>query len=183
MQRAIIVRGRLSGRTRIDLDEPVDDVTGAVEVVVRPVPPTHPNPEQDIFEFLRSLPPGTRSKEDIDRQLADERDCSTKPLDLRPLQPLLHALEDRYHPEQIWLFGSRARGDARQDSDWDLLTLVPDDIEEPELSPLVAWRLRRDSGIRADVVVCRISEFQDDRDTREHSRVRRGARGRAHPWR
>jgi len=73
MQRAIIVRGRLSGRTRIDLYEPVDEVTGEVEVFVRPVAP-QARPAQDIFEFLRSLPPGTRSKEDIDQQIAEERD-------------------------------------------------------------------------------------------------------------
>lgn len=74
MERAIIVRGRLSGRTRIDLDEPVDEVTGEVEVFLRPVAPAQAPPEQDIFDFLRSLPPGTRSKEDIDRQIAEERD-------------------------------------------------------------------------------------------------------------
>ena len=74
MQRAIIVRGRLSGRSRIDLDEPVDELTGEVEVVVRPIERTEATPKQDIFEFLRSLPPGTRSKEDIDRQIAEERD-------------------------------------------------------------------------------------------------------------
>ena len=74
MERAIIVRGRLNGRTRIDLEEPVDEVTGEVEVFVRPVAPGHALPEQDIFDFLRSLPPGTRSKEDIDRQIAEERD-------------------------------------------------------------------------------------------------------------
>jgi hypothetical protein len=77
MQRAIIVRGRLSGPRRIDLDEAVDEVTGEVEVVVRPIEPIEPKegkPAQDVFEFLRSLPPGTRSKEDIDRQIAEERD-------------------------------------------------------------------------------------------------------------
>jgi hypothetical protein len=62
MQRAVIVRGRLSGRSRIDLDEPVDELTGEVEVVVRPVAPSHPQPEQDIFEFLGSLPPGRARK-------------------------------------------------------------------------------------------------------------------------
>ena len=37
VQRAILVRGRLSGRTRIELDEPLDEVFGEAEVFVRPV--------------------------------------------------------------------------------------------------------------------------------------------------
>ncbi len=74
MQRAIIVRGRLSGPRRIDLDEPLDEATGEVEVVVRQVEP-HAAPSEDVFAFLRSLPEGTRSKEDIDRQIAEEKDA------------------------------------------------------------------------------------------------------------
>lgn len=74
MQRAIIVvRGRLSGPRRIDLDEAVDDVTGEVEVVVRPIEPKQPPVRRKLLDVIRSLPPGTRSKEDIDRQIAEER--------------------------------------------------------------------------------------------------------------
>jgi hypothetical protein len=73
MQRAIIVRGRLSGRTRIDLDEPVDEVSGEVEVFVRPIEPKQPPLRRKLLDVIRSLPPGTRSKEDIDRQIAEER--------------------------------------------------------------------------------------------------------------
>lgn len=29
-------------------------------------------------------------------------------------------------PRQIWLFGSRARGDASADSDWDLIAVLDD---------------------------------------------------------
>jgi hypothetical protein len=38
MERAIIVRGKLSDPRHIELDEPVTEVQGTVEVVVRPVP-------------------------------------------------------------------------------------------------------------------------------------------------
>jgi hypothetical protein len=75
MERAIIVRGRLSGPRRIDLDEPVEEVTGEVEIVVRRAPvEAKPAPRRHLADVLRSLPPGTRSKEDIDRQVAEERD-------------------------------------------------------------------------------------------------------------
>jgi len=73
MERGVVVRGRLRGR-HIDLDEPVDQLEGEVEVVVRAVEPERPNTVESIFEFIRTLPPGTRTKEHIDRQLAEERD-------------------------------------------------------------------------------------------------------------
>src|ERR1700689_3357488 len=92
---------------------------------------------------------------------------STRPraLDLRPLGPLLRRIEARYPPEQIWLFGSRARGDARPASDWDLFVVVPDEVPEAAIGPVASWRLRKESGVRADVLPCRPSEFADDRET------------------
>ncbi len=72
MEHGVVVRGRLHGR-HIDLDEPVDQLDGEVEVVVRPVVAAHAKPVESIFDFIRKLPPGTRSKKDIDRQIAEER--------------------------------------------------------------------------------------------------------------
>ncbi len=69
----MVVRGRLHGR-HIDLDESVDRLEGEVEVVVRAAGPAHTKPVESIFEFIRKLPPGTRTKEDIDRQIVEERD-------------------------------------------------------------------------------------------------------------
>jgi uncharacterized protein len=86
-------------------------------------------------------------------------------LDLRPLEGLLARIEDTYHPDQVWLFGSRARGEARASSDWDLFVVVPDDLPESLLAPLVAWRISRQSGLYVDVVPCRASEFRESRDT------------------
>lgn len=93
------------------------------------------------------------------------RDRRPPALDLSPLTTLLSRIEGRYHPEQVWLFGSRARGDARPTSDWDLLVVVPDDTDERELDPVVAWRLQRGSGVYADVVPCWAREYREDRGT------------------
>lgn len=88
-----------------------------------------------------------------------------QPIDVRPLMTLLERIKARYHPLQVWLFGSRARGDAHASSDWDLLVAVSDETDESELNPLIAWRLQRGSGVYADVIPCRASELQSDQDT------------------
>ncbi len=75
MERAIVVRGTLSDPLHIELAEPVTGLHGEVEVVVRPAPASQSQPRQDIFDFIASLSPGTRSKEDIDRQIQEERDA------------------------------------------------------------------------------------------------------------
>ena len=65
------MRGKLSDSRHIELAEPIDDVGEEVEVVIRPIR-THP--KKDVFEFIAALPAGTRAKEDIDRQVRQERD-------------------------------------------------------------------------------------------------------------
>ena len=91
--------------------------------------------------------------------------AANHPLDLRPIRALLARIEAQLHPEQIWLFGSRARGDARPESDWDLFVVVPDDTRDEELDLLFLWRLKRGSGVPADVIACRASEFLEACDT------------------
>jgi hypothetical protein len=67
-------------------------------------------------------------------------------------------------PRAIWLFGSRARGDARVDSDFDLLVVLPDGL------PAEAYDFHRVAepviacGLGYDIVPCSWSEFQKDRD-------------------
>jgi len=88
---------------------------------------------------------------------------AVRTIDLHPIQLLLARIIEKYHPEQVWLYGSRARGDARPDSDWDLFIVAPDATDERELNPAVAAELRRGSGVYADLVPCRASEFCEDR--------------------
>ena len=71
MERGVVVRGRLHGR-HIELDEQVEDLDGEVEVFVRAVQGATPDPP-DVLDVIAALPPGKRSKADIDQQVADER--------------------------------------------------------------------------------------------------------------
>ena len=41
------------------------------------------------------------------------------------IRSLVQRIAEQYRPERIILFGSHARGDAREDSDVDLLVLLP----------------------------------------------------------
>ncbi len=52
-----------------------------------------------------------------------ERASGEPPDDVR-LAEIVRRLVDAYRPERIYLFGSRARGDATADSDYDLMVVV-----------------------------------------------------------
>ena len=73
METALILRGRLSNSRHIELDEPVSEIEGEVEVVLRRVTPLTEARTIDIFDLIAASSPGARSKEDIDQQMADER--------------------------------------------------------------------------------------------------------------
>jgi predicted nucleotidyltransferase len=93
-------------------------------------------------------------------------DARGKPIDLHPVQPLLQRIASTWHPREIWLFGSRARGTAAVDSDWDLLVIVPDQLAWIGFDhPLEVWKVKQGTGVRADVFVCVASEFDEDRAT------------------
>jgi len=74
MERAVVVRGKLTDARHIELDEPVTEIEGPVDIVLRAVPSAPDGQDEDVFEFIAKLPPGTRSKEDIDRQIRAERE-------------------------------------------------------------------------------------------------------------
>ena len=85
-------------------------------------------------------------------------------LDVTAIEPVIARVVDRWHPLAIWLFGSRARGDAEPDSDWDLLVIVPDCPTPADFDdPLTVWRVKRQPGVSSDLVVYRASEFEEDK--------------------
>jgi len=83
-------------------------------------------------------------------------------IDLAPAWPLLDRVLREWEPEQVHLFGSRARGHANPDSDWDFLVVVPE-ASVAAADPLVPWRLRSDTGVRADVIVYSSHDFEAER--------------------
>ena len=77
---------------------------------------------------------------------------------------IIRVLVSAYEPEQIFLFGSRARGDAGPDSDYDLLLVVPDHALPERKRSKLAYRVLWGTGTAADVVVWTRSAF----DSRVH---------------
>ena len=89
-------------------------------------------------------------------------DASRPPVDVSPIRALVSLIVERCRPVSVWLFGSRARGQAREDSDWDILVVLPDNVAEEDLySSLSPWRLRKLTRVNADVVYCNDSEFAE----------------------
>jgi hypothetical protein len=72
MARTVVVKGHIVGSNTVELDEPVPNDATDVEVIVH-VADEPASRLQELIDFLKSLPPGTRSKEDIDRQIDEDR--------------------------------------------------------------------------------------------------------------
>lgn len=99
-------------------------------------------------------------------RLAGRRmDMQRRERELASIAALLERIEAQYNPEEIWLFGSRARGDSRPTSDWDLLVVIPDSADEDKFDPLIAWQAQQGTGVCADVIPVRSSEYRAAVDT------------------
>ena len=68
-------------------------------------------------------------------------------------------LVDALGPEQIYLFGSRARGDAEEESDYDLMVVVPTSELPPHRRAQLAYLALRDIRLAADILVWTRQEF------------------------
>jgi uncharacterized protein len=77
---------------------------------------------------------------------------------------LLRRLEAVYHPERVYLFGSRARGEIGPNSDYDLRLVVPDDAPAEQKRSRLAYEVLRGTGVAADVLVCTRTWFERRRN-------------------
>jgi uncharacterized protein len=82
-------------------------------------------------------------------------------MDIDPkLEESVGRLIDVYQPDRVYLFGSRARGDALPDSDYDLLLVVPDDATVERTRSRLAYETLWETGLAADVLVWKRSRFE-----------------------
>lgn len=69
-------------------------------------------------------------------------------------------------PDEVWLFGSRARETHGPDSDWDLMAVLPDGAPDRKLDLAAVWSdLRELRRLRVEVIPIRRSDFEEARDT------------------
>jgi predicted nucleotidyltransferase len=85
--------------------------------------------------------------------------CTPAPINNPALGRFVALAKDRLHASEVWLVGSRARGDNTLESDWDLIVVLPDDAPEAALDSLAVWQIGRDAGLIADVVAERKSDL------------------------
>lgn len=69
------------------------------------------------------------------------------------LSEVIRRLVEAFAPERIYLFGSRARGEAGSESDYDLMLVVRDDTRPERRRSRLAYQVLRGTGIAADVLV------------------------------
>jgi hypothetical protein len=124
--------------------------------------PEHRDLLQAVAELLRS------GKGMVVRRLL--ADASSRPVGpFKDEAAALAFLRDRLvlalKPLAIWQFGSRARGDAEPDSDFDLLVVLPDGLPTEYYSAHQAAEPVAGCGLGYDIVPCSLSEFRQDRDT------------------
>lgn len=74
---------------------------------------------------------------------------------------LLDRIVAHLNPQKVILFGSRATGNTHQDSDWDLLAIVDDDIPKERLHWRAVHEARRGIPAPIDLIPFRASTFLD----------------------
>lgn len=81
------------------------------------------------------------------------------------INQIKETLKDEYHPSRLFLFGSRANGTARADSDYDFVMVVPNakksSIEEMSRARELIYKKHK---VPADIFIYSDKEFEDWKD-------------------
>lgn len=82
------------------------------------------------------------------------------------LAEIVRRLVDAYEPSRVYLFGSRARGDAGSDSDYDIMVIVPDSAPPPQRRSRLAYRVLWGLREAGDILVWTESQFEKTKHLR-----------------
>ena len=84
---------------------------------------------------------------------------------LRTETPILFTLVDICKSElgaaEVWLFVSRARGDHAENSNWNVMAVLPDNASDDAKDPEGLLKLRRNINLPVDLVVSTRGEFYE----------------------
>lgn len=83
------------------------------------------------------------------------------------IEQMTQRIVTRFHPRKIVLFGSRARGDAQSDSDFDVLIVAPSDQPRWQRSVPV-YRALAGLGISKDIVWWTPEEIDEWQNVKTH---------------
>jgi predicted nucleotidyltransferase len=76
------------------------------------------------------------------------------------LAEVVRRLVEAYEPERIYLFGSKARGEAGPDSDYDIMVVIRDSAPPPKRRSRLAYEVLRGTGTAVDVLVWPRKSFE-----------------------
>jgi uncharacterized protein len=76
------------------------------------------------------------------------------------LAEIVRRLVEQFNPLMVYLFGSKARGDSNDNSDYDLMVIVPDDASPDRKQSGLAYECLWGTGVAADVIVWTKSNFE-----------------------
>lgn len=79
------------------------------------------------------------------------------------IKKMVSRIVERFHPEKIILFGSHARGNARPDSDVDLLIVMPVEGSKREKAVEIGVALN-DFSVAKDIIVSTPDQFEWRKD-------------------
>ena len=142
-----VVTPTMTFRVQSDQQETVREVVNVIK--------NDPDLTASVLEFIHTRPE-LRIEGETHKNIGPFRSTDAA------LTFLVGRLQAALRPEAIFLFGSRAAGTERPDSDFDLLVVLPDGETGPP-DYFAAYAPVAGCGLGVDVVPCRATDFETDR--------------------
>jgi predicted nucleotidyltransferase len=82
------------------------------------------------------------------------------------LSPIIETLKKELNPTRLFFYGSRIKGTARPDSDYDFVAVIPklEDRNRYDLMSTISLKLWREFGVEVQVWIYSETQFEDWKD-------------------